>query len=216
MSLIRPVVAAAIAFGAATLAAAGPAGADDPVFGTYGFTADDGENATWTLTPCGDNAPGCVRVSEAGNSKRLPWSGDAHWSVGSLILLVQQPDAILCEDGSAVPGVNTYSWDGATLSGNASILTNGACGAKPSVSIPFRLTRLGAAETRPAPAAPAEPAVPAPGTPPDVPAPPSPAPPSTAPTAPAGPPLAAESSAGPATVLPTSPPPTSAPPAPAG
>ncbi|WP_313675734.1 hypothetical protein [Mycolicibacterium sp.] len=156
--------------------------ADTDVTGTYAFTAGDGESATWTLTPCGANAPGCVRVSEAGNAKRAPWSADARISVGSWILLVEQPDAILCEDGTAAPGVNTYSWDAVGLSGNASIMNKGACGGKTgNVSIPFTLSRIGAAEAAP----PGPVSAPAPaGAPAPVSAP-----------APAGPPLPAESPA---------------------
>jgi hypothetical protein len=59
-------------------------------------------------------------------------------------MFVSQPDAILCKDGTAVPGVNTYSWDAADLSGSVSILSKGACGTKPaSISIPFTLTKTG-------------------------------------------------------------------------
>ena len=193
MTLIRAAVITALAAGGVAWAA--PAAADPEVFGTYTFVADDGESATWMLTPCADNAPGCVRVSETGNSKRAPWSGDAHWSVGSLILFVQQPDAILCEDGPAAPGMNTYSWDGGSMSGSVSILTNGACGKKSaSLSIPFRLTRVGAAEVQPPTAAPTGVAPAAPAAAPQAVAPP-PAPQGGAP-APAAP-LAAESTAGP-------------------
>jgi hypothetical protein len=207
MTLIRIVAAAAVA--AAGVASAAPAAADSEVFGTYAFAAEDGENATWTLTPCADDAPGCVRVSETGNSKRIPWSGDAHWSVGSLILFVQQPDAILCEDGTSAPGKNTYSWDGSSLAGSASLLTNGACGTEAaSLSIPFTLTRLGAAAAqRPAPPA----AVPPAAVPPAAVAPAAPSAPQDAAPAPAAP-LAAESTAGPAGTPPAPVPP----PAPAG
>lgn len=189
MTLIRIAVGTAIAVGTVGLAA--PAIADDDAFGTYTFVADDGETATWTLTPCAGDAPGCARVSETGNSKRAPWSGDAHWSVGSWILFVQQADAILCEDGTSAPGSNTYSWDGVTLSGNASIIPGGACGMKAAnVSIPFRLNRIGGAPAQPpaqpAAKAPTQPAAPLP-TVPQAPAGPTPAP---------APPLAAESSAG--------------------
>lgn len=164
------------------VALCGPANAaDTDAAGTYAFTAGDGESATWTLTPCGGNVPGCVRVSETGNAKRAPWSADAHISVGSWILFVEQPDAILCEDGTAAPGVNTYSWDAVGLSGNASILNKGACGAKTgNVSIPFTLSRIGAAEALPPVAAGPAPAA---------------APATTAAPAPAGPPLPAESPA---------------------
>lgn len=197
MIFTRAVVASMMS--AIAVTAAIPAAADSDVFGTYAFTAEDGETATWTLTPCAGDAPGCVRVSETGNAKRAPWSGDAHWSVGSVILFVEQPDAILCEDGSSVPGRNTYSWDGASMSGSASIITNGACGVESTaLSIPFRLNRIGAAEAGPPPApAPGPAAAAAPGAP--APA-PEPAPPPAAP-------LAAESTAGPAQATPAPPPP---------
>lgn len=126
----------------ATLA---PAAAADPdVMGTYTLEAKDGESATWTVMPCAGNNPGCIRVSETGNSERAPWSADAHLSVGSWIMFVPQPDAIRCEDGTPVAGVNTYSWNASTLTGSASILSRGACGTEPaSISIPFTLTKTG-------------------------------------------------------------------------
>lgn len=147
MTLKSAVVASALIVGGLTLATASAAAADEPSpNGTYTFEAEDGEHATWNLVSCPDDPPGCVRVAEFGNSKRAPWSGDAHYTVGSWILLVGQSDAILCADGTTVPGQNTYSWDNATLSGNVSILSNGACGSEAkSLSIPFRLTRNGPA-----------------------------------------------------------------------
>lgn len=133
--------------------------------GTYTFDAEDGETATWTLTACPGDPPGCVRVFESGNPKRASWNGEAHYSVGSWILFVQQSDAILCEDGTTVPGRNTYSWNNVTLSGNVSILTRGACGKEPgNLSIPFTLAKTGPA---PMPdSAPASPAAAPPETPP--------------------------------------------------
>lgn len=126
----------------ATLAPAAAADAD--VMGSYTLEAKDGESATWTVTPCAGNGPGCIRVSETGNSERAPWSADARLSVGSWIMFVPQPDAIRCEDGTAVAGVNTYSWNATTLTGSASILSRGACGTEPaSISIPFTLTKTG-------------------------------------------------------------------------
>lgn len=120
------------------------AAADADAVGTYTLEAKDGESATWTVTPCAGNGPGCIRVSETGNSERAPWSADAHLSVGSWIMFVPQPDAIRCEDGTAVAGVNTYSWNATTLTGSASILSKGACGTEPaSISIPFTLTKTG-------------------------------------------------------------------------
>lgn len=137
--------AAVLAGGPASPSAAADPNAADSVMGSYTFEAKDRESATWTLTPCPGNNTGCVRVSETGNAKRAPWSADAHLTVGSWIMFAAQPDAILCEDGTAVPGVNTYSWDAVELTGSASILSKGACGTEPaSISIPFTLTKTGA------------------------------------------------------------------------
>jgi hypothetical protein len=145
MISITPAAGAVASVVLTTLATAPPAAAEPDVMGAYTFEAEDGESATWTMAPCAGNNPGCVRVSETGNSKRAPWSAEAHLSVGSWIMFAAQPDAILCKDGSAVPGVNTYSWDATTLSGSASILSKGACGTEPaSISIPFALTKTGA------------------------------------------------------------------------
>ena len=106
-----------------------------------------------------------MRVAEFGNSKRAPWSGEAHAAVGSWILFVNQPDAILCGDGTSAPGRNTYSWDAVTLAGNVSIITHGECGAKPgSLSSPFRLTKTGSPAQYPS--APADAAPPTPASPP--------------------------------------------------
>ncbi len=138
-------VAIASAFIAAPVAGAGPAtAADTTTLGTYTFEAGDGEAATWTLSPCVEDTDNCVRVSETGSSKRAPWSANAYITVGSWILFVEQADAILCEDGTAVAGNNNYSWDAVTLTGNASINSPGACGAEgESIAIPFTLTKTG-------------------------------------------------------------------------
>ncbi len=132
-----------------------PAAAEPSAVGTYTFDAEDGETATWNLTPCAGEAPGCIRVSESGNPKRAPWNGEARYSVGSWFLFVEQPDAILCEDGTSVPGRNTYSWTNATLSGNVSIYSRGACGNEPeNLATGFRLIKTGSVAVPP-PAAPA-------------------------------------------------------------
>jgi hypothetical protein len=131
-----------------------PAAAEPSAVGTYTFDAEDGETATWNLTPCAGDASGCIRVSESGNSQRAPWSGEAHYSVGSWIMFVEQPDAILCEDGTSVPGRNTYSWDNSTLAGNASIFSRGACGNEAmNVAIGFRLSKTGSIAVQAPPAA---------------------------------------------------------------
>ena len=149
---LAPAATAAFLIGVA-LGLAAPAAAEDAAAaptvdpgaaGTYAFESDAGESATWTLTPCPDDTARCLTVAETGNAKRVPWSANAYWTVGSWILFVDQTDAILCEDGSSAPGRNNYSWDATNLNGYASILSKGACGAGPqSLAIPFALTKTG-------------------------------------------------------------------------
>jgi len=144
MNLTRLAATSVLVLGGAGLAVAGPAAAAPGALGGYTFEGEDGESATWTLTACADGGDNCVQVAETGNSKRAPWIGTAFVTVGSWIMFVNQPDAILCDDGSSVPGVNNYSWNNDNLSGYASINTAGACGKGPeSLAIPFQLTRTG-------------------------------------------------------------------------
>ena len=144
MNLTRAAVASVVIAGGLGVGLAGPASADPNPLGTYTFEAADGEKATWVLAPCADPADNCVQVSETGNAMRAPWTGTAYVTVGSWIMFVNQPDAILCSDGSSVPGVNNYSWSADSLAGYASINTPGACGEGPSsLALPFQLTRSG-------------------------------------------------------------------------
>lgn len=119
--------------------------ADPNALGTYTFEAESGEVATWNVTPCAEDSLHCVHVASSGNDKRAPWNANAYWTVGSWILFVEQPDAILCNDGGSAPGNNNYSWDATTLDGYASIYNGGgACGSEPgSLAIPFTLTKTG-------------------------------------------------------------------------
>jgi hypothetical protein len=193
MNQTRLAAASVLLTGGVGLIIAGPVEADPGSLGGYTFEAGDGESATWNLTPCLEPADNCVQVAETGSAKRAPWTGTAYVTVGSWIMFVNQPDAILCDDGSSVPGVNNYSWSGANLSGYASINTAGVCGKPPeSLAIPFQLTRSGVAveypdapvydapivpqeapppvapETAPAPAEPAPAPMPAEAEPPTV------------------------------------------------
>ena len=144
MNLTRLAATSVLVLGGAGLAVAGSAAAAPGALGGYTFEGEDGESATWTLTACADGGDNCVQVAETGNSKRAPWTGTAFVTVGSWIMFVNQPDAILCDDGSSVPGVNNYSWNNDNLSGYASINTVGACGkGAESLAIPFQLTRTG-------------------------------------------------------------------------
>lgn len=138
---------AAIALGLAAPAAAEEAPqpkADPNALGTYTFESEAGESATWTVTPCAEDSLHCVNVAETGNSKRAPWNANAYWTVGSWILFVEQPDAILCNDGSSQAGRNNYSWNATDLNGYASIFSAGACDAEAqSLAIPFTLSKTG-------------------------------------------------------------------------
>ena len=171
MNLTRLAATSVLVLGGAGLAVAGPADAAPGALGGYTFEGEDGESATWTLTACADGGDNCVQVAETGNSKRAPWTGTAFVTVGSWIMFVNQPDAILCDDGSSVPGVNNYSWNNDNLSGYASINTVGACGkGAESLAIPFQLTRTGDAILYPdAPIYDAPPAPPAAEPPPAAP-----------------------------------------------
>jgi hypothetical protein len=144
MNLTRLMVAVAVVGGGIGLAVPANA-ADAHALGTYTFEAEDGESATWTVSPCADpDDDHCVFVQSTGSGKRAPWAGNAYWTVGSWILFVNQPDAILCGD-SSLPGLNNYSWDATALTGYTSINTvEGDCGAAAeSVAIPFTLTKTG-------------------------------------------------------------------------
>ena len=171
MNLTRLAATSVLVLGGAGLAVAGPAAAAPGALGSYTFEGEDGESAPWPLTACADGGDNCVQVAETGNSKRAPWTGTAFVTVGSWIMFVNQPDAILCDDGSSVPGVNNYSWNNDNLSGYASINTVGACGkGAESLAIPFQLTRTGDAILYPdAPIYDAPPAPPAAEPPPAAP-----------------------------------------------
>ncbi len=143
MNLIRAATAGFLILGSLATNSA-TAAADPGVTGSYTFTAEDGEDATWSIAQCPGTPPGCLRVAAFGNSKRAPWAGEARYSVGSWFMFVQQPDAIVCEDGTSAPGRTTYAWDNSTLSGNASVFSGGACGTEPkTLAIPFRLAKNG-------------------------------------------------------------------------
>lgn len=153
MNLAR--AASAVVVAGAALGLAAPSYADDAgtakpladpnALGTYTFEGEDGESATWIVTPCVQDSLHCVNVAETGNEMRRPWNANAYWAVGSWTIFVDQPDAILCNDGGSEPGRNTYSWNADSLEGNVSIFNGaGACGSEPSVlNIPFALTKTG-------------------------------------------------------------------------
>lgn len=123
MNLSRLLLASTIAAGPVGMAV--PANAADPhALGNDIPEAEDGESATWTVSPCADpDDDHCVFVQSTGSGKRAPWAGNAYWTVGSWILFVNQPDAILCGGGGSAPGLNNYSWDATNPTGYVSINT---------------------------------------------------------------------------------------------
>jgi hypothetical protein len=126
-----------------------PAWADD-FSGTYTINTDDGNAATWVVTPCdGDFGQQpfvqCVHVTETGGAGEQ-WEADAHWQVGWWTTFVERPDAIVCDDGRTFPGSVGYSWDAATLSGWVSGYYRGVCeGPRGNIAAPFALTKTGPA-----------------------------------------------------------------------
>lgn len=140
---------------AASIAAVGlatPALATDEItqnaVGTYEFEGKSVGKRVWTATPCADDAPQCIRVTEfaaddvaRGNAR---WSGNAYWQVGSWIMFVVVPNAVECKDGTQHDVRINYSWDAVENTGWRSFNDPGICGGKAkSVATPFTLTRSG-------------------------------------------------------------------------
>ncbi|MGB6108033.1 MAG: hypothetical protein WBF86_09495, partial [Mycobacterium sp.] len=75
MNPTRLAAASLLLTGGVGLVIAGPVEADPAPLGSYTFEAEDGEAATWNLTPCLEPADNCVQVAETGNSARAPWTG---------------------------------------------------------------------------------------------------------------------------------------------
>ena len=143
---------AVVAASVAAVGLAAPALATDEItqnaVGTYEFEGKSIGKRTWTATPCADDAPQCIRVTEfdAGDAERgnALWSGNAFWQVGSWIMFVVVPNAVECEDGTEHDVRINYSWDAVENTGWRSFNDPGICGGKAeTVAIPFKLTKLG-------------------------------------------------------------------------
>lgn len=151
---MRPkVIATAVATASvAAVGLAGPAFATDQItqnaVGTYEFKGKSVGKRIWTATPCADDAPQCIRVTEydADDVARANpnWSGNAHWQVGSWIMFVVVPNAIECEDGTEHDFRVNYSWDAVENTGQRSFNDPGICDDEATtVANPFTLTRMG-------------------------------------------------------------------------
>jgi hypothetical protein len=139
-------IAASVVFAGLTAVGVGvasPASADE-FAGTYNVDLGAGTTATWNVTPC-DNDPvnHCVHVTQTGDSLQQPWSADAFWQVGYWTLVVNRPDFLACPDGTKHSADATYSWNAATLEGQASAFNPGLCGGKPqTLAAPFTMTKV--------------------------------------------------------------------------
>ena len=140
------VMSVTLAAGVAAVGLAGPAWAVDPItqhaLGTYEFQSGD-VTATWTAVPCGEGVERCVRITQTGGD--VPgWSGEAYWQVGSWIMFVNEPGAVICGDGTEHNMKVNYSWDATADTGSRSFLDTGVCdGEAQSVSEPYTLNRIG-------------------------------------------------------------------------
>ena len=93
---------------------------------------------TWTVTPCGSQCVGIVQQSSS-------VEGQAHLVDNTWTLKVFREDALICDDGSVVPGTTVWTWDAATLVG-----TQGNDGpthcpgdtARSNYDEPFNLTKV--------------------------------------------------------------------------
>lgn len=132
--------------GAASLTVAAPASAED-FNGQYFLKVRGMDPTAWVVRPCDGAAnPGpshCVRITDGGSAESAPFEADAFWAVGYWTMKVQRPDAIVCDDGAAVPGFVTYSWDATSLEGQLGFSYDGSCEGTEagSLSAPFRLSR---------------------------------------------------------------------------
>ncbi len=148
----KAIASAAVAASVAALGLAGPAFATDEItqnaVGTYEFEGKSVGKRIWTATPCQDDAPQCIRVTEfdADDVARTNanWSGNAHWQVGSWIMFVVVPNAIECEDGTEHDFRVNYSWDAVENTGQRSFNDPGICDDEATtVANPFTLHKMG-------------------------------------------------------------------------
>lgn len=161
MGPTRVVISAAFAVSVVAAGLASPAWAIDFItqnaIGTYEYV-DGAVTTTWTATPCLDNADKCIRVTQQGDDGQgvAQWTSNAYWQVGWWTMIVDEPDALTCEDGTQYSSKVTYSWDAASYEGWRSFLDLDICAEPRSYATSFILDRTG----------PALPLLPAEGTPP--------------------------------------------------
>jgi hypothetical protein len=134
---LRGLALVAAATGCA-VALAVPAWADE-LNGVYSVAWDDGENTTWTFTPCGE---GCVHVT----SNKGGWSTNGHLANGTWTLDQYQSN-FTCKNGPSLPQTNNVTIDAATLSGTSVVKYQTACPGDPpgpgSATVHMKLTKAG-------------------------------------------------------------------------
>lgn len=136
----------------AAVAFTGPASATDLIndnaVGSYNYAYKE-KKAVWVVTPCDDELPKCVKVSQFSTKDKAHekpnWTGTATWVVGSWIMVVDIPGQVTCEDGTKFTLPVTYSWDAATNQGMRSYLNPGLCPDSEPIDTgsPFTLEKIG-------------------------------------------------------------------------
>lgn len=127
---------AVAAFLSPAVASAGP----EVPSGAYDVRYADGQSITWQFAPCG---PDCTAATSPGSGFVSDWR--FHFANGTWTY--SAPHEIPCPNGvGAVPVVMTYTFDGASLAGDATAMTTGeGCGRSPDQALvrPFQLVETG-------------------------------------------------------------------------
>ncbi|OBI83637.1 hypothetical protein [Mycobacterium sp. E740] len=154
MGFKRLAVASVVGAGVVAVGVAAPAYGTDQIsqnaVGTYDAVYP-WVTATWVVTPCAQDTPQCVHVTEYGAEdaeRKTPfWSADAHWNVGWWIMRgVNTPNALTCEDGSTHDLSIDFAWDAASGEGVRSYREPGICdGTVTNGSNDITVTKVGPA-----------------------------------------------------------------------
>jgi hypothetical protein len=138
-----------------------------PPDGAYSFDQAGVSGVTWTITALCDQPSGTRNMNDYSDpvtwafqcalnvvsttpeqitrADRLQnFNGRARLSSVLWTFQVNQPDGVLCPDGSTAPSTETYSFDDATLTGTHTTLHGAVCGLQPEMSMqPFSLHLVG-------------------------------------------------------------------------
>lgn len=101
----------------------------------------------WFASPCDDSADHCIKVEEYSSpdtTKKVRWTSNAFWTVGSWIMAPVNGDRS-CEDGTKYGVTYHYEWDAAKNTGWRSYSEPGLCDGREAgnVSAQFSLAKVG-------------------------------------------------------------------------